>query len=299
MVRFSFVLAVTLTACVTALPTPAQAWHQEGHEAISKAAAIALPDFTPVFLREGAAAIAHCSIDPDLARTKPMVQFGTAVSPNHYFDIERVNVDALPTDRYKFLATLAEQKMDVRDVGLGLYAIVEARQQLTIALAEYRKWPQNKMIQAKCLVYAGQLAHYAGDMAQPLHTTIHYDGRANTAGRSSHSGIHEIVDDLIHHLPVDHRKPPADFKPVALEQSLAPVLKYIQESHALVEKVYELEPLMPKRTAGVDVAIDPKVLVFTQDRFDAGVRFTATLLYSAWVDSEAIELPSWLTREQE
>lgn len=292
-------LMLALTLSLSLFAVPAQAWHQQGHEAISRAAAQALPDFTPVFLREGAQTIAHCSIDPDLARTKPMVQLGAAMSPNHYFDLERVDVLQLPADRYKFIESLAVKKLAVRDVGLGLYAIVEARQQLAVALAEYRKWPQNKAIQAKCLVYAGQLAHYAADMAQPLHTSIHFDGKADEQGKSPHSGIHEKVDDLLRRLPSEMLKAPADYQPQALPQGLGAVLVYIQESHKLLEQVYELEPLLPDRKDDDALKLDPKVQAFAQDRFNAGVAFTASMIYSAWVDSETIELPAWLMREQE
>ncbi len=55
---------------------------------------------------------------------------------------------------------------------------------LTITLAEYRRWPDNPAIRAKCLVYAGILAHCAEDVRTPLHATIHRDGTANENGNS-------------------------------------------------------------------------------------------------------------------
>ena len=53
---------------------------------------------------------------------------------------------------------------------------------LAVAFAEYRKWPDNPMIQHKCFLYAGFLAHYAQDMCQPLHLTINFDGLGNPTG---------------------------------------------------------------------------------------------------------------------
>src|SRR5437764_832460 len=53
-------------------------------------------------------------------------------------------------------------------------------------------WPQGH----------GILAHYAGDICMPLHTTVDYDGRVTADGRSPHSGIHAKVDSLIEKLPL-------------------------------------------------------------------------------------------------
>lgn len=293
----SLMFTLLLALIVSCFTSQARAWHQEGHQAISRAAAMSLPDVAPVFLRDGAATIAHYSVDPDLVRIKPMTQLSAANSPNHYFDLERVDLANLSLQRYAFVAALAKRNLDVRDVGLGLYAIVEARQKLTIALAEYRKWPENKVIQAKCLVYAGELAHYAGDMAQPLHTTIDFDGRSLKNGRSPHSGIHEKVDGLLRRLPAAMLQPPEQFSPKALPQGLEPVLEYIKTTHTHVDEVYELEPLLPAMNDDDTTRLDPKVQAFAKARFDAAVRFTANLFFSAWEDSATIELPAWLKRE--
>ena len=289
--------AAVVTMVVTA--STVYAWHQEGHEAISRAAVMSLPESVPAFLREGVNTVAHCSVDPDLARTKPMTQLGAAISPEHYFDLERVEINKLPDNRHAFVAQLTKRDLDVRDVGLGLYVILETRQQLTVALAEHRKWPNNKAIQAKCLVYAGHLAHYASDLAQPLHTTIHYDGKTLPNGRSPHSGIHEKVDALLKRLPADMLKPPADFTPKVMPQGLAPILEFIQSSHSHVDELYELEPLLPHPNAGPATKLDPKVQAFAKARFDAGTQFTASLILTAWEDSADIKLPGWLDRSEE
>ena len=61
----------------------------------------------------------------------------------------------------------------------------------------HRKWPYEPHIRDKCLVYAVNPAHYATDLCQPPHTTIHYDGRAQEDGSSPHTGIRQRVDGLL------------------------------------------------------------------------------------------------------
>ncbi len=52
-------------------------------------------------------------------------------------------------------------------------------------------------MQAKALVYAVFLAHYAADASQPLHLTIHFDGRIEADGTVVGRGIHEKVDGIV------------------------------------------------------------------------------------------------------
>ncbi len=295
MFRSSWIMSACL-AGVLALGSPVLAWHQEGHEAISRGAAKALPDVVPLFLREGGDAIAHYSVDADLARMKPLAALTAAKGIDHYFDIELIRDDTLPEQRYEFLALLAEKKLRPREVGMGLYALIEARQQLAAALAEYRRWPENPYIRAKCLVHAGALAHYAQDLCQPLHTTIHHDGRVDPAtGRSPRSGIHHKVDDLIRHLTGRSLEPAADLQVVVIPPGVAGVYEQILKAHALVDRVYEMESLLPAPKS--DAPLQPEVEKFAQERYQAALAFTASMIYSAWEDSAAVEIPDWLKRE--
>lgn len=284
-----------LLACLLTA-SPVWAWHQEGHEAVSRGAAQALPDVVPSFLREGGDAIAHYSVDPDLTRMKPLAALGAAKGIDHFFDIELIRDQKLPEQRYEFLALLDKQKLRPRDVGMGLYALIEARQQLAAALAEYRKWPENPHIQAKCLMYAGLLSHYAADLSQPLHTTIHHDGRVDPAtGRSPRTGIHHKVDDLLRHLKGAALEPAMDAPIVLIPPGAAAAYEQILKTHALVDRVYELEPLMP--APGGEAPLQPEVEKFAKDRYQASVAFAAAMIFSAWEDSASVELPAWLKRE--
>jgi hypothetical protein len=276
----------------------ARAWHAEGHQAISAAAAEALPSDVPAFLRQGGGVLAQDSVDPDLVRVGDFKALAAAKSSDHYFDIEPlepITKDTFPPDRYRFIALLQKKHINPRDIGMGLYALQETRQKLTIALAEYRKWPDNQAIQAKCLVYAGEMAHYAEDLCQPLHTTVRFDGQLDAQGRTSHSGIHEKVDGLLRYLSEDQRKLPVGARRnLQLGPDIWSLYQVILATHQQVDRVYELEPLLPDRNH--QGPLDPKVLAFAKERFEAGVLFTASLIDTAWRDSATVKLPAWLDR---
>ncbi|NTU79540.1 MAG: hypothetical protein HGA45_09075, partial [Chloroflexales bacterium] len=56
----------------------------------------------PAFFREGAAAVAHASLDPDCF-TRPIapVELHAAESPEHRFDLELLEGNAPPNRRYE------------------------------------------------------------------------------------------------------------------------------------------------------------------------------------------------------
>lgn len=163
-----------------------------------------------------------------------------------------------------------------------------------MAFAEHRKWPENPHIKTKCLVYAGFLAHYAGDLCMPLHTTIHHDGRARADGSSPRSGIHAKVDSLIEKVALKASDLVAGQKPEAVESVFPAVLAEIERSRALVDRVYALEAKLPPENG--PWTPDAEVLQFTTERGRAGARFLGSLYLTAWKKSATIKLPAWLKR---
>jgi len=179
-------------------------------------------------------------------------------------------------------------------VGTLPYAAIEWTYRLAAALAEYRRWPQDPAIQAKCLVYAGLLAHYAQDMVMPLHATVHYDGRATADGDSPHTGIHAKVDALLAKVNLAE---PVQIDPNTLapfEDVLAACLDQVRESNGLVDKVYALEHDLPDSNDPVDPG--SAVEAFARDRLRRTVEFTACLFLTAWHKSQSVEIPVWHTR---
>jgi hypothetical protein len=282
-------------ALVIILAAQADAWHHEGHHLIALAAVRALPDKpggVPRFFRDGAATIAHLSIDPDMMRNPAAPRLSASIAPEHYIDVELLQGRKPPKLRSQYVRMLGELKVAPDQAGFLPYALTEWTEALTIAFAEHRKWPDNPHIRIKCLVYAGYLAHYAGDLHQPLHTTIHFNGRA-VDGKSPNSGIHAKVDDLLHRFKLDDIEVDRE-KLRGFDDAFASVLAEIDASHKLVDKVYELEPLLPGVKQKVE--LDPKVRAFALERAAASTKLTATLMLTAWEKSAKVVIPAYMDR---
>ena len=273
----------------------AGAWHQHFHAIATRAAINALPDDVPAFFRNAAEAAAHHAIDPDLVRDRTLPQLRAGEGPEHYFDLEFLKTADLPGTRYEFIA--ACQKADIKPTRAGMlpYAIAEQTQRLIVAFAEHRRWPGNRYVRQKCLVRAGTLAHYAQDACQPLHTTIHFDGRTRPDGSSPHSGIHQRMDALI-----DRMKPrpttAIEAEQVEVFDDLLPaILAELRKSHTLADRVYTLEADLPATGAGTwEPTNDVRQLA--EDRLRAATRFTASLWVTAWRKSADFKLAEWLDR---
>jgi len=293
----------------------ASAWHGKGHYDATMLAlrAAGADGNVPAFFAAGAGTVAHASLDPDNF-TRPIAPeaLHKAESPEHFFDIDieqlagLLGADAnIPPDRYAFIDLCFARGVKPNRVGLLPYAVAEWTQRLTVALAEHRKYPNDPAIQAKCLLYAGLLSHYAADLCQPLHVTISYDGRPGPDGKSPRSGIHAKVDALLGKLMLDPNAPPdrpapdantllTALRPAAFEAVLPAVMAEIRRSAALVDRVYELEKQLPAETERI--APGSAVEKFTIDRMRAAAGLIASLYVTAWRDSAAIKLPWWCRR---
>ena len=283
-----------LAVVVLSLSAMSLAWHAPGHQRMTTIAVDALPADVPEFFIEGVETVAHCACDPDFFR-KPFAEaeVTAAERPEHYFDVEWLDGDPIPPDRAAMLKWAADNDVDVAAVGLLPYAVTEWTQRLTVAFAEYRRYPDNPAIQAKCLVYAGLLAHYAQDLCQPLHTTIHYDGRVDSEGKSPKTGIHTRIDALIGKLAsAPQQDPPGPIKP--FDDLFVGVTDELMSSHALVDTVYALDPDLPDYE--VPLVPGSKASAFALDRQTAATRFTARLYLTAWVNSETLTFPDWYAR---
>ncbi len=273
---------------------PAQAWHDEGHHYAARAATMALPEDVPAFFREGHAAISHSSLDPDAFKHRELAQMDHSEFPEHFMDIELLQGRELPPLRYEFLKLCNELELDPTKVGTLPYAVTEWTQKLTLAFAEHRQHPDNEHIRAKCLIYAGILSHYAADLHMPLHTSIHWDGRAVEGEPYQRTGIHLKVDALPTKVPYNEMFEEPLPTPLASPEVFTLVVEELMKSNALVDRVYELEADFPEKP---DMSpLEGEVREFTIERTRAAASFTADLFLSAWRNSAKIQPPDWLDR---
>jgi len=267
----------------------ASAWWGDGHAILTRAALAALPAEAPAFLREGADLAVHCVYDPDLIKNRALPHLSDAEHPEHFLDLELLEGAALPGERYEFVALCARLNLSPSKVGLLPYATIEWTERLAMALAEHRRWPGEEAVRTKALVYAGILSHYAQDLLQPLHTTIHFDGRVGADGKLPHSGIHEKVDALVERLDFAPEELAQGLTVAAYDDAMAAIQETLRASHAMVDRVYELEAVLGTPT-------DPQVAAFGRERAQAAAAFTASLYLTAWEQSARIRLPGWLER---
>jgi len=311
--------AVVLVATLAAAVSPAAAWHTAGHARVAEAAVRALPSSVPAFFRAGAWPIGEAAVDPDLMKDRQVTALDALIWPEHFLDSELVQGSALPADRWAFVDLLHDKHLTVANVGLLPYAVEENVERLAMTFAEARRWPDDPAIQQRALVYAGWLAHYAGDLEQPLHTTLHHDGRALPDGSSPKTGIHFSVDSMLERAPLDVHALTRNLPVHPFADSWTAVQGELGTSHALVERVYQLEPELraafpppppapappapgatpaPRPTPAPASAVKASppsaaVMAFASERFRTTATFIANLYLTAWERSATIQIPAW------
>ena len=275
------------------LTTPAWAWWGGGHDILTQAAVKVLPEEMPEFFRAAGKMVAHCSYDPDISKERSTPHARQAEYSEHYVDVELFGEHPIPDGRDAHIKLCAELGLTPRAVGTLPYAVAEWTERLAVAFAEYRKWPDNPMIQNKCFVYAGFLSHYAQDMCQPLHLTIHFDGIVQEDGSKLHRGIHEKVDSAIEVLKLDPTALAKAQQAEAVGDLMPAIIKQIKAGHGLVDSVYALaEDWQNLKNPS------PALVDFTNEQAREAVRWSASLYLTAWKFSEDIKLPGWLDRAQ-
>jgi len=202
----------------------------------------------------------------------------------------------LPKGRHEFYRLLYEHRAATKDhgddlllqrVGLQPYITIEIYERLKVAFREYRRLKatgqSTQVIEQDAIFYAGWLGHHVGDGAQPLHTTVNYDGwvMENPNGYTTPRGIHRKFETDF----VARNVGPADIAglvgmPTTLKNPFQDYLQYLRDSHSLVEKVYQIG-----KAGGFDGAGSPEALEFTKHRLAGASQMLLNLWYTAWVES--------------
>jgi hypothetical protein len=258
----------------------APAWWVKGHESIAEAAASRLPDDMPAFFRAGGKHLAHFAGEPDRWKNPDAKHLRAAEAPDHYLDMEDLQGNELPPDRYKAAAMIARMKFRPERTGMLPYAIMENYDRLSCAFYDYRADPNNPAIQMKCLVYAGVLSHYTGDACMPLHTTRDYDGRKGPDGKLVQRGIHAKIDAFPEKNMLTPEEICRGLEAKNIEDMWPYVLKTINESHTHIDRCYDLDK------AGTFDKPTPESREFILQRCRTAAQFTMNLWYSAWLRSK-------------
>jgi len=285
-------------------------WGAAGHRAITLTALDQLPSAAPDWLREESTRrqIAFQSNEPDRWRgvgTKIMKQEN---NPNHYLDAEYLpegmTLETMPELRYEFVARLVEARIategegdriefDSEKVGLLPYAIAEHYAKLVSSFSTLRvleaiddpaRADQLAAARANAIREMGQLSHFVADAAQPLHTTMHFNGWRgdNPEGFTTSQGFHADIDSRVvehHALNVEGLRPYKRTVPtVAPHDAFAAGLALIRRAHDQVTPLYELE-----RDGDL---YGQAGKAFIGERMADGASTLAGLYWSAWLAAE-------------
>jgi hypothetical protein len=293
---------------------PAGAWDEEAHSAVVDAAVARLPADLPRFVRDEQAQVRlrYLGSEPDRWRNLDLAPMRQLNNPDHFFDIEFLALygltpETLPRHRYDFLSHMAAYKAKNPDKDYGYdpardpgrwkewpgfapYRICELYVQLKSSWRTFNTYSKYRDLaepgeleacRANIVHLMGMMSHYVADVAQPLHTTKHYDGWAgpNPNGYVTRRGyIHRLVDGRAFResgLTAEALSTGSPLPHIDDDKLFEQVVGYILESHSHVEELYALE----KR--GALTPGDPS--------FDEGVSFlkqrlssAATMLAALW-----------------
>ena len=299
----------------------ASGWDEAGHIMVVDAARARLPDDLPGFLMTSTAQarLRFLGAEPDRWRNVRLAPMGMINSPDHYFDVELLSLydlkpETLPPYRYDFLAHMAAYKAlhpdkdygydpahdpqhDHQWPGFAPYRVCEVYMQLKSSwrtLNTYEKYSELaapgeiETCRENIIYLMGIMSHYVADLAQPLHTTVHYDGWTgpNPNGYvTDHGYIHKLMDGGVIELAgltAADLPGKAAFPKIDDQRLFEQVMAYVVEANGHVEEVYSLDkrgafkPSSPEFSEGVG-------LVRTQ--LDTAAAMLAALWESAYRDA--------------
>jgi hypothetical protein len=277
--------------CVVSQPPAARAWGNEGHRLVNRLAANTLPADVPAFLRSEAAVkeIEYLGPEPDRWRSPAEPELVAVQAPEHFIDLELADaLGPLPHKRLDFEAKVFAAGQRPEKIGLQPWQADEVWERLKAAMREYRHLSAAKQdtqpVEQAILFYAGWLGHYVGDAAQPLHTSIQYNGWVgpNPNGYTTNHQIHwqfegPFVDANLHEPEVRAKMTP--LKPI--EGDLFDnYVAYLRHTATYVEKVYQLE-----KAGGFVGQGSAESREFTAERLAAGASMLRDMIYAAWQES--------------
>lgn len=193
--RISFV-AVVLT------PFTAGAWGKRGHQIVGEnAAMIAAQEPNASFLRGQSFNFGYYANVPDFIWKRPETY--EAERAQHYMDLEIFDREFAKQPEVKDPLLLSRAAFDAKfpeikpQMGRALWRIRELYADLGKVTAELREMKETsgaarQKLQEKWIVLAGVIAHYVGDLSQPLHVTDNHDGQ-----KTNQKGVHSYFEDLM------------------------------------------------------------------------------------------------------
>jgi len=269
----------------------AHAWGNDGHRIINRVAATSLPAEMPAFLRAGTVlnTIEYLGPEPDRWRSPAEPELSSAQAPEHFIDLEPADaLGPLPHKRFDFEAKVYAAGDRPDRIGLQPWEAIEVWERLKAAMRQYRAMTANHEdtapVERAIEFYAGWLGHYVGDGANPLHTTIQYNGWTgpNPNGYTAAHQIHYQFESPFISANVHSTEVAARMTAVkAIDGDMFDAyVAYLRNTATGVEKVYQFE-----KAGGFVGAGSDESRAFASERLAAGASMLRDMIYSAWIDS--------------
>jgi hypothetical protein len=295
--------SLAIASALTAHSPNMKGWGQHGHQLSGRAAAMKLPDQTPKFFRKAVDQLSYLNPEPDRWRSRDESNLDKALdsayAPDHFLDLELVPPAAFDAvNRYEFTAELIKAGQKPTTAGFVPFRILELFQSLRI---QFRLWRaeqdsnKRRWIEQRIINDAGVLGHYVSDVANPHHTTIHFNGWSgeNPKGyavftREQNQGIHYRFEELYvqSHIQLNDVAPLIG-KERVIDKPREEIWNYLRSSNALVEQLYILD----KQERFNAETKSPDHKKFVSGRLAAGAQMLRDLWWTAWVTSAPAAAP--------
>ena len=290
--------SLLVLAVMVITPLAVRGWGAKGHEISGLIAAKKLPDEMPKFFRKAADQLSYLNPDPDRWRSREESNLDraldTASAPDHFLDMELVPEAAMKAmNRYDFTAEIIKAGQGPTKAGFVQYRMLELFQSLRV---QFRLWRaekdgnKRKWIEQRIVNDAGILGHYVSDVANPLHTTIHYNGWSGenpnnytVFTREPNKGIHYRFEEefVSAKISANDALLLVDAKPHVIAKPREELWDYLKSSNKLVEPLYILD----KKEAFSAANNSPEHKKFVAERLAAGAQMLRDLWWTAWVTS--------------
>ncbi len=296
--------SAALAAILATAPLPSLAWGAAGHTLVSRAAAAALPDTLPAFLRTPAAVDEIAALGPELDRSKGAGKTHDAdLDPGHYADIGDdgtifgVALSALPANRAAYDTALRAAGQTQYRAGFLPYELIDGWQQLAKDFAIWRvdrageasatdatraRFAADRALrETLTLRDLGVWGHFVGDASQPLHCTVHFNGwgdYANPDGFTTSHSLHSQFEGAFVRAHATLAGVAAKMHPLqASSEPIATIVgRYLTATSAQVVPLYRLEK------AGAFASASGDAVDFVDSRLADGASAFRDLIVDAW-----------------
>lgn len=263
--------------------------------------------------------VGYQSGEPDRYRAIRLGQLKHENDPDHYIDVDDLKqfgltLSTIPPLRNEYVRALVVAKHEHPEnltkpynektdpartqewPGMLPYAILEHYGKLISSFRQVRvlnklndpkREFQVTAARANVIFEMGQLAHFVGDAAQPLHTTEHHHGWVgdNPQGYTTANGFHRYIDTNvlgIHHFSYESLTGVCTVdRAVNANDPWQDVLAHIQRSYEMVEPLYVLQ-----KSGDLDRAPGK---VFIEERLCDGAAMLGSMYAAAWKASAMAE----------